>query len=388
MTPLAELLTQRLRDEGSMPFSSFMAAALYHSGHGYYSSQNQRTGRKGDFFTSVSAGPVFGGLMAQEFCTAWERLGKPRQFTIIEAGANDGRFASDVLTWAATCRPDFLDSLVYQIDEPVVAAVSRQRDTLHSFAGRVRHGHIGPAPHGCYFANELLDALPCRRVRFTRGHWRELYVALDSDGRFTWQEELPEDAALTQRLAWLGTAFPEGYTTEIAPAVASQVRLAAERLTQGYLYFADYGYPADIYYAPSRTSGTLRCYRKHKAHDDPFDAIGETDLTAHVDFSLAASAAITAGCEVLGFLDQARLLTAIAAPIIREMDESSVPTGGSWQRQFQTLTHPAYLGQKFHFLVLGKGVPHLSRPDSLAFARPSAVANLLAVDFATVEEDG
>ena len=385
MTPLARILTDSLQAEGSMPFSSFMAAALYHREHGYYTSQRLRTGRAGDFFTSVSTGPVFGQIMAGEFCAAWERLGKPDGFTIVEAGANDGQFALDVLTWAGQHRPDFLKSLRYQIDEPLAMAVSIQQKTLVSYQAHVTHDAVDTALHGCYFANELLDAVPCRRVRFTGGQWRELHVGLDADQHFCWLEREPEDRALMKRLAWMGNEFPEGYTTEIAPAVASHLRLAASRLEQGYFFFADYGYPARDYYAPHRTTGTLRCYRQHRAHEDPFDAVGETDLTAHVDFSLAATTAVQSGCEVLGFLDQSRFLTAAAAQTLKEMKQAPV-AGTAWQRQFQTLTHPAHLGQKFHFLVLGKGVSGLPRPTSLTFARPAATADLLDPVFQAVED--
>lgn len=387
MTPLASILAARLGDGDAMPFSSFMAALLYDAGHGYYASLRPRTGRGGDFFTSVSVGPVFGQIMAGEFCAAWERLGRPGRFTVIEAGANDGQFALDVLTWARERRPDFFAALHYQIDEPLAAAESIQAAALAGFGNRVTHDAVQPAAQGCYFANELLDAVPFRRVRFAGGRWRELHVGWTGAGGFCWVEREPEDGALKRRLAWLGNTFPEGYTTEIAPAVASHLRLAAERLEQGYLFFADYGYAARDYYARHRTTGTLRCYRGHQAHEDPFDAIGETDVTAHVDFSLAATAATGAGCEVLAFLDQARFLTAAAAPALRLMEQENAPAGTAWQRQFQTLTHPAHLGQKFHFLVLGKGVASLPWPASLAFARPAAVADLLARDFAAPDDD-
>lgn len=381
MTLLAQLLSQRILDDGPMPFSSFMAAALYHPQLGYYTSQKLRTGRLGDFFTSVSVGPVFGELMAAEFCVAWEKLGKPDPFSIIEAGANDGQFALDVLTWAQTHRPDFLAALDYQIDEPLAAAEVLQREKLEPFADRITHNQAATVACGCYFANELLDAIPFRRVRFHQDRWWELRVGLDNDFQFSWQDHEPEDGALQRRLTWLGQDFPEGYTTEIAPAIASHLRLAADRLKQGYLFFADYGYPASDYYAPFRSTGTLRCYRAHHAHEDPFDAVGETDLTAHVDFSLAAAAAAQSGCEVLGFLDQSRFLTAAATPVLRKMEEQGEPPGTAWLRQFQTLTHPAHLGQKFHFLVLGKNVSQLDPLPSLAFARSSSVAELLKPDF-------
>jgi len=387
MTPLEIQLKSRLADGSSMPFSSFMAAVLYDREHGYYSQDKARTGREGDFFTSVSVGSVFGQLMAGEFCRAWEQLERPASFTVTEAGANDGQFALDVLTWAQAHRPDFLDALQYRMDEPLPGPARRQLEKLAAFAGKVSHDATAAVAQGCYFANELLDAIPCRRVRLSGGRWMECHVALDAAGGFSWVEKDPEDSALKRRLAWLGTGFPEGYTTEIAPAVASQLRLAAGQVDQGYFFFADYGYPARDYYAAHRSTGTLRCYRSHRAHEDPFDHPGETDLTAHVDFSLAAQAAVGAGCQVLTFLDQARFLTGVAAPQLQAMESSGEPTPPAWQRQFQTLTHPAHLGQKFHFLVLGKKVEHLPPLPGLAFARQAAVQDLLDPLFASPDDD-
>ena len=387
MTPLTTFLRDRLLAEGSMPFSSFMAEALYHPGQGYYATRRLRTGRGGDFFTSVSVGPVFGQIMAGEFCAAWERMGRPGRFTVIEAGANDGQFAFDVLSWLRAHRPDFLEVLTYQIDEPLAPIASIQRETLKDFQAVVSHDAVGRSAHGCYFANEVLDAIPCRRVRFTGGGWQELHVGLDADQQFCWEAREAQDETLKNRLAWLGNDFPEGYTTEIAPSVVSHLQHAAARLEQGYWFFADYGYAARDYYAPHRLTGTLRCYRDHRAHDDPFDAIGETDLTAHVDFSLAASTAVESGCQVMAFLDQARFLTAAAADTLRRMEQETPLVGTPWQRQFQTLTHPAHLGQKFHFLVLGKNVEDCPLPASLAFARSAAVEDLLLATSAPLDDE-
>lgn len=390
MTPLARQLADRIRAHGPIPFSSFMGAALYDPQCGYYAAGPSRTGKTGDFFTSVSVGPVFGELLAGQFCAVWELAGRPAAFTIVEAGANDGRFARDVLDWARRERPDFYESLLYQIDENLPAAVQRQRAMLADHAKRFSHDAQEPAACGCYFTNELLDAVPFRRVRFTGGEWKELLVGVadgedggmdGNDGGFQWVESAPEDRALKKRLAWLGSDFAEGYTTEIAPAVGSQVRYAASRLEKGVLFFADYGYAAAEYYAPERTSGTLRCYRQHRAHEDPFDEIGRTDLTAHVDFSLAAQAGVAAGCDICGFLDQSRFLTGSAEPLLRRMEGRTGPETLVWQRQFQTLTHPAHLGQSFHLLILAKQMPDAASLSGLKFARKSAVQELLMPDF-------
>lgn len=368
MTPLAAKIRVQIRRSGPLPFASFMGTALYDAAHGYYARGPGRTGRSGDFFTSVSVGPVFGQLMAGQFCEVWEQMGKPESFTILERGASDGAFARDVLEWCAAERPDFAAALTYRIDEPLPALAAAQRETLAAFAGRVTW-EFGPPATGVFFANELLDAIPFRRVRFTAQGWRELCVGLSGDD-FTWVETEILDGATRRRVAALGTEFPDGYETEVAPAVASEMRLAAAGLEKGALFLVDYGYPAADYYHPSRVTGTYRCYRNHRAHENPFDAVGETDLTAHVDFTFAARAAAGAGCTVLGFLDHARFLTGAAAATLQRM-EGRMPdaAGMKWLRQFQTLTHPSQMGRSFQVLTLGKGLPETFRLSGLEHAR-------------------
>jgi SAM-dependent MidA family methyltransferase len=296
---------------------------------------------------------------------------------LIERGASDGAFAGDLLNWAAAHRPDFFEALRYRIDEPLTSLEAAQRKTLAPFGERVEWG-FGEPVTGVFFANELLDAIPFRRVRWNGTEWRELLVGLDESDAFTWVESTPLDRATVRRIQALGTSFPPGYTTEIAPAVASEMRLAAAAIKQGALFFIDYGYAAADYYHPGRTTGTLRCYRAHKAHEDPFDAVGETDITAHVDFSFAARAAAAAGCSVLAFLDQNRFLTGAAAAALRGM-EGRAPDAATakWLRQFQTLTHPGQLGKNFHVLALGRDLPADFVLSGLQYARPQDAEELV-----------
>ena len=353
MESLTARLQQAIRAGGPMPFPSFMAAALYDPADGYYTRPG-RTGRDGDFYTSVSVGPVFGELMAGQFCAVWEAMGRPAPFHVLERGANDGRFAADVLTWAERERPDFAAALRYVIDEPLAGPAAGQRERLAPFAGRWQHG----APQGVtgvFFANELLDAVPFRRVARRNGTWVERCVGLDADEHFTWVDAPLRDRTARARLESLGPDFPEGYETEVSPAAASEVRLAAAQLAAGALFFVDYGFTATDYYDPLRTRGTLRCYRGHRAHEDPFEDPGETDITAHVDFSFMADAARASGCAVAGFVDQGRFLTGAAADSLTKMEGRRDPATAKWCRQFQTLVHPGHLGRSFHVLTLTKG---------------------------------
>ncbi len=376
-SPLAARLAATIAASGPMPFPSFMAAALYDRQHGYYTNPN-RTGRHGDFYTSVSTGPLFATLLATQFAELWESMGRPSPFHIVERGANNGDFAADVLSWSLTHRPDFHAAISYSIDEPLPSAAAAQAARLAPFLGKWQHDSPSNVT-GVFFANELLDAVPFRRVVRRGNAWVERSVSLTPDGSFCWSDSPLLDRSTKSRLASLGDDFPDGYETEVAPAVASEVRLAAATIAHGALFFIDYGFTASDYYLPERSTGTLRCYRHHKAHENPFDAIGDTDITAHVDFSLAASAARAAGCHVAAFLDQARFLTGAATPILASLEGIRSPEASSWHRQFQSLTHPAHLGRSFQVLVLTKSPapsPFTPSLSGLRFANPRSLAAL------------
>src|SRR3954452_24338632 len=133
-TELAKLIREKIRVDGPQPFAWFMEQALYHPQHGYYSSGRATIGRKGDYFTNVSVGPLFGRLMAAQFAEMWERMGKIDNFTIVEQGAHDGQFAFDVMDAAQRQQPDFFTALRYRIIEPFPVWQERQRETLEGRA--------------------------------------------------------------------------------------------------------------------------------------------------------------------------------------------------------------------------------------------------------------
>src|SRR5215472_4201431 len=95
-----------------------MEQALYHPEHGYYSSGQAKLGRRGDYFTNVSVGSVFGMLLALQFKEIWEQLDRPNEFVIVEQGAHDGDFAVDALTALSLSSPACFNSIRYNIIEP------------------------------------------------------------------------------------------------------------------------------------------------------------------------------------------------------------------------------------------------------------------------------
>lgn len=337
---------------GPMTFRDFMAASLYDPEHGFYTSARAQIGRRGDFFTNVSVGPLFGQLLARQFAEMWERLGKPDEFRIVEQGANNGDFAADVLRAAA---PDFRAALRYTIIEPAPRLRARQQETLGEFLDRLTwcESLAQLAPFcGVHFSNELLDALPVHLLRFREGAWRERGV----DENLVLIDLPVCDENLSVRLKLLPLPQLEGYETEVNLAAGAWIRKVAAKLTRGYVLTIDYGYPRDIFYAPERHCGTLTCYAQHRRSFDPMQEIGESDLTAHVDFTSLAEEARAAGCGLAGFTDQHHFLV----PLARDLFATNPPSAKE-SRALQTLIHPQFLGITFKVLALQNSAPpHLT----------------------------
>ncbi len=337
-----------------MPFERFMAACLYDSAFGYYAQTERSIGRRGDFFTSVSVGPVFGELLATFVAQTWRDLGEPAVFTLLEQGAHDGRLMTDVLAALRRDHPEVLPMLRVMLIEPLTARRRQQEEALAAgqripMAWVTSLDDLAPAPvTGVLLGNELLDAFPVQRWRGEQGAWRELAVAVDETGRFVWHPLPP--AAPPFPLPPL--APEETRVTELCPSVIPWMRSLAGAVERGRVLLFDYGREADDYHAPHRADGTLRGYFQHRRCDDPFQAPGETDLTTDVNFTHLRDAARDAGWRALGPEPQERFLTRLARPRLL-----AAPTpDATWLRQFQTLVHPSQLGRLFHAFVLEQGL--------------------------------
>lgn len=353
-----------------------MAAALYEPGLGYYARGTRQVGRGGDFFTSVSVGPLFGALLARRFLREWREAGSPGRWRIIECGAHDGTLAADVLTALSTLDARAFRALEYAIPEPLARLQQAQRKTLHAFPETVRfltdprELTAEPLP-GIAFGNELLDALPCHIVEWRGGRWLECQVGLSDDDHLMWEPVEIDDPRLKSALAPMGGGFPEGYRSEVRTAYREFLEPLARSLESGLMLWVDYGFARPDYYHPARSSGSLRTFSKHRAGDNPLENPGETDITAHVDFTAVAEAASALGGQATEFRNQGAWLTETAREWLLEADGNLPP---AMLRQFQTLIHPAHLGSSFHVLELSwnrRTVPQ--DPAALAhrlFGRP------------------
>jgi SAM-dependent MidA family methyltransferase len=347
-----------IRRDGPLPFADFMALVLYHPDLGYYAREPRQVGRDGDFFTSVSVGPLFGALLARRFIKEWNELGSPPRWRIVECGAHDGTLAADILRAISRLDAAAFSSVEYVISEPLPRLREAQRETLAGFLTNTRFVSGERSP-GIAFGNELLDALPFHVVERRDNSWQACLVGMNDDG-FHWETGIV-DPEIRKALDKLGNDFPEGYRTEIRTNIGEFLEPLTRCLSTGVLIWFDYGFARPELYHPDRVKGTLRTFSNHRAAEDPLAGIGEIDITAHVDFTAVAEAAMSLGAIPTCFRNQGTWLTEIGREWLLTLEGQPSAEG---LRQFQTLTHPAHLGGSFHVLELALNRPEATIPSA------------------------
>jgi len=357
---LVDELHRLIEREGRITFARFMQDALYHPIHGYYVNSMARPGRGGDFLTAPEAHPIFGYTLARQLAQMADLLGWPQPFTLREYGAGAGTLALAMLEGLHVERPDLLPTLRYEPIEINSARLSELRQTLtdEDFAAQLGEPDDEPLT-GCILANEFLDAMPVHRVAMQDGALVERYV-IWRDGWFAEESGPLSTPALERYLADGGIELVEGQIAEINLELTGWIGTIAAQLARGYVLLIDYGYRAEKLFGPDYREGTLRAYYQHTVSDDPFHAIGNQDLTAHVDFSALERAAHEHDLCVLGLTTQADFLSGAG---IGELLVSAQQWEGMTFDEYVALRsavirmiEPGAMG-RFRVLILGRNVP-------------------------------
>ncbi|HTY92641.1 MAG TPA: SAM-dependent methyltransferase [Steroidobacteraceae bacterium] len=355
---LLQHILSRIRAAGGfLDFEAFMNLALYAPGLGYYSAGSAKLGAAGDFTTAPEASGLFGRCVARQCAQILQITGGG---DILELGAGTGSMAAAVLTELAA-----LDALPghYDILEVSADLADRQRQRLDALPRPLRERvrwleQLPAAPlNGVILANEVLDALPCRRFLVRGTSVEELGVTC-ADGALAWSAR-PADAALTAAVRELappdGAPLAPGYASEVCRLAEPWIASLAACLGRGVMLLFDYGLPRAQYYHPDRATGTLTCHFRHRAHFDPLINVGVQDITAWVDFTRVARAGQAAGLAVLGFGTQAGFLlgAGIDALLGEARDERERARLAGEARR---LLLPGEMGEAYKLLALGRGI--------------------------------
>lgn len=348
---LTALIRQRIAAAGGrIGFDAYQELALYAPGLGYYSGGAAKLGPGGDFVTAPGLGTLYARCLARQVAQVLEHLGGG---DVLEFGPGDGALAAALLPELAALGAPVRRYLAI---ERSAELADRQRAALARVGWADRAQWLAGLPDtftGVALASEVLDALPVRRYRVTAHGLAELYVGVAADG-FVLVEGPVRDAEPVQHLA--AADLPAGYQTEASPAAQAWVRAVAGMLGRGVVLVVDYGYPRAVYYHPQRAQGTFRCHYRHRAHDDAFAWPGLTDLTAHVDFTAIAQAALDGGADLLGYTTQADFLIHAGLAQVLAGTDPGDPAYPALAREARQLVLPNHMGEAFGVLAFGRGV--------------------------------
>ena len=360
---LFQLVKARIKAQGRLTFADYMATCLYEPGLGYYTSSGRKVGLEGDFYTSITVHAAFGRVIAREVAAAWQSLGSPTEFTVMEVGAGHGRLACDILDFLQEREPHCYKAikLILVEKEPSLVTVQRQLMQLHTD----KLSWLTPAQladfsfKGMVYSNELLDAMPVHRVLMTESGLREIYVTCNGD-ELQEQLDLPSTPALAEYLARYGMPLMPGQEAEISLAALSWFETMATVLTTGFILTVDYGYGKEELYSPHRKLGTLLCYYRHQIEDNPYIRLGEQDITSHINFSALMEKGMELGMKTVWFGEQCRFL--LAAGMVEEfeaVEAADIPEKEKLKKRLtlkRLIMPEGGMGDTFKVLLQSKGV--------------------------------
>lgn len=319
---LADVLRARIEREGPLRVDDFMRAALYDPQHGYYARGARIGGAGGDFYTSANAS-LFPHAMRRFVKAATERLGGART---VELGGGTGSLAASLEERAT-------------VVEPHAGMARQQRERGLDVVATL--DELKPAPT-VFLANEVLDALPVRRVLMTPEGPREGRVAWQG-GRFVeLPAPLPPD--LARHADGLGPGEAREVCEEVRPLLAAMARAAPTSIALLLDYAA----------GPPRPGGTLRGFRAHRV-TDAFDAPGVQDVTADVDLPRVRADAEAAGWRVAGEVPQGELLADLG--LVDDMGAALARGDTQAYLAAKSLLMAGGMGERFRALALARGVP-------------------------------
>jgi SAM-dependent MidA family methyltransferase len=376
VNPLRQKIEREIRERGPIPFSRYMELCLYDPEHGYYSRKAEQFGKAGDFYTSSDVHAVFGRLLARQFDEMWRVLGLPAHIELVELGPGRGLFAQDMLDWSEEKFPDFFRALHYVLVESSSALRERIKKTLerHLESEKAELATLDAhhkASATIVFANEFFDALPVE-ILINQGSLR----IATRDGRFveTWVQPSSEELEFLDRYS----IHPEADERVEAPLAAQQSmdRIAAN-IHRGFFVAIDYGYTREEQLG-GRHRGTLKALRQHSISANPYEAPGEQDITADVNFTALAAAAEKQGMQTQKLVTQSQFLMGIgeANQFADAFEECRLPhERAKVALQLKHLVTPAGMGETFQVLIASKGVEQegIESLSGLTFGRRTIV---------------
>lgn len=340
--------------DGGLPVHAFMQKCIAH-----YYARGDVLGRTGDFITAPEISQIFGELIGLWCVVAWQQMGAPRRFNLVELGPGRGTMMRDMLR-AMRAVPECLQAVQVRLIEPSPSLRAVQAQTLSNAAltseqiAWIDDAAALESLPAIVVGNEYVDALAVHQLVRVGDAWVTRCVRASAEGLQFAASGPPgkmHDAVHAQIAAHLAPYAREGDILEYRPLSADLAALAARADGGVVLLLIDYGH--------TRTSigDTLQAVRSH-AFEDPLATPGRADVTTQVDFEVLGRQLSAAGLAVQRAVTQAELLAAlgIAARASRLM-AANPAMANVIEMAVARLMSPTGMGTRFK--VLGARSPHM-----------------------------
>ena len=318
-------IRELIQKHGRITFAQFMQACLYSPNGGFYSARGNRISTH--FGTAPTSHPVFGALIARQVEQMWRLLGAPPVFHVIEVGSGDGALAQSIVDASWRMAPRFAQALYY-VAADYEPGWGQSPD--HTFDLSYGTGDWIPSSRqdgilgiqqvkteglrafrnvvGCILCNELIDNFPVHRFAIECGRVKEVFVT-SAGGNLADVLDEPSSPRIEERLTSLGLSLPEGYRGEVNLALEDWTGQLSRALDRGFILTIDYGQLAADLYSPHNAQGTLVCFNRHVLSSDPYQHLGQQDITCQVDFTSLMRMGDQHGLGAVGYVQQSQFLT-------------------------------------------------------------------------------
>ncbi len=344
---------------GFLPFDVWMHAALYTPQLGYYTATHPvGTAASGaDFTTAPEISPLFGHTLARAIAPCFD---SPLPKVVLECGAGTGKLAKDVMDGLAGQCIALESYFILELSDSLRA---QQQALLSDYSCVQWLSALPKAFEGVVLANELLDAMPVQAFAIEYGQVFERGVAWSDDAQ-AWQW-VQRSATAADSAAVLSSVSDEvktlpRYELERCEQAYAWVTSMASHIQRGAMLLIDYGFARGELYHPQRAGGTLMAHRLHQATPDVLSHLGDTDITAHIDFTAVAHAAQQQAMDCAGYVNQARFLInagiadAYAFLAQASADQPSPVAQAQLSRGLQLLMSEAEMGELFKVIAFTK----------------------------------
>ena len=351
---LSDIIMQRIHQDGPISFRDFMEMALYYPDLGYYTSPRSKIGADGDFYTSAYLSDAFGAMIGHQIEEMWQILDR-NPINIVEYGAGTGLLCHDILDYLKNNNSQLYDVLSYCIIEKSPGMQKREKMHLNEKVNWYKSIREIPEINGCILSNEVIDNFSVYQV-VMEDELMEVFV--DYLDGFT-EVLKPANKELVDYFINLDVKLPKGFRTEVNLEARSWIEEIAQALNKGYIITIDYGDISSELYEKYRDSGTLLCYYKHHKNDNPYQFIGEQDITAHINFSALINWGNINGLIYCGMTNQASFLLSLGLKEYQNKNLSNVIGNASKAIEESNINYKLLMdmGLKFKVLIQEKNVP-------------------------------